>query len=272
MATSTAALPSYNSDDATWRTWAQGIHDLLIAAGLTQTADTGQINLTTAPRPAANAFAGFEIFRFSDALQATLPVFIKVEYGTGGAADRPGLRVTAGTITSGAGVLSGQVSTTNFAIMGNQDVAGTLRTAGASGDGSQIHLFCSENAAGGAYGHGFCVERTRDETGAPTAAGFMICWMSSGSFTAQTVPASGSVPSSTSTPYVPLTSGRATVGNDVVMSPFLILLGRVYYTLMSAMDSSSVAAATVFTADILAATHTFRTFNLSSFTVAFPWE
>src|SRR4051812_25718504 len=107
MAFDTRTLPAYLADDATFRTWAQGIHAQIVATGaLTQTADTGQVNLTTATRPLANAFAGYEIFAFNDALQATAPLYLKVEYGVGATQDRPSLRVSAGSSTNGAGTFA----------------------------------------------------------------------------------------------------------------------------------------------------------------------
>ena len=58
----------------------------------------------------ANTFAGYEIWRFNDAFQATKPVFIKIEYGVAAVVDRPSLRVTASSATNGAGTPSGQMS------------------------------------------------------------------------------------------------------------------------------------------------------------------
>lgn len=272
MSTSTATLPSYINDDVDFRTWAQGIHNLLIAAGLTQTADTGQINLTTAARPGTNAYAGYEVFRFSDALQATAPIFIKVAYGIASFADRPAIRVSVGTATNGGGGLLGQLSSVTDCISAGGDAPGATRLSGASGDGSQIHLFCNEHSSSNSPNFGFCVERTRDETGAQTAAGVQVVWITTGSPSFQTIPATGTVPNTNGSAYLAPGIGRPTYGNDVVMSPLLVLLGRVYYTFMAFMASSTISGATVFTADSLGATHTFRTVLGTNDTFAFLWE
>lgn len=43
------------TNDTTYRAFVQGIHDMLIAVGFTQTADTGQANLTTIPKPGVSS-------------------------------------------------------------------------------------------------------------------------------------------------------------------------------------------------------------------------
>lgn len=108
MATTTYSTPMNTSLDADFRAWTKDISDNLQALGLTKTTDTGQINFTTVLRPAvANTAAGYEIYRFNDALQATAPVFFKIEYGIGSNANMPMMWVTVGTGTTGAGVING---------------------------------------------------------------------------------------------------------------------------------------------------------------------
>lgn len=92
--------------DAGFRAWAQKVHDALAAVGLVQTSDTGQINLTTVTAPALGAFAGYEIWRFNDAEQASHPIYMKVEYGKAGATTQPALRWTVGTGSNGSGTLT----------------------------------------------------------------------------------------------------------------------------------------------------------------------
>src|SRR5260221_233749 len=111
MATSgPTQLPAYFNTDTDFRNWIIGVHNALAAVGLTNTADTGQINTVTVTKPVATqTAAGFEIWRFSDALQATVPIFIKVEYGVAGVL-RPAMWITVGTTTNGAGTLGGQLT------------------------------------------------------------------------------------------------------------------------------------------------------------------
>lgn len=115
MATSSIALTLDNSSDASFRSWGSAISAALATIGLVQTADTGQINWTTVTRPTANnAAQGYEIWRFDDTLQATRPVYLKIEYGAGGASvagAAPGLFLTVGSGTNGAGTITGYAYT-----------------------------------------------------------------------------------------------------------------------------------------------------------------
>lgn len=105
-------LPQQTTTDAEFRAFGSTINAQLAAMGLIQTADTGQINWVTVAKPAgANGNAGYEIWRFADALQATSPIFIKLEYGTGGISTCPGIWVTVGRASSGAGALVGTTTT-----------------------------------------------------------------------------------------------------------------------------------------------------------------
>lgn len=94
------------TSDAQFRAWAQAIHDRLTAIGLINTADTGQINLATVLAPAVNTDAGFEIWRFSDAAQATDPIFLKLSYGKAGQTQRGRLTLQVGTGSNGTGTLT----------------------------------------------------------------------------------------------------------------------------------------------------------------------
>jgi hypothetical protein len=90
----------------------QNIHDSLVAAGLVQTADTGQVAdfnaLGNAPALAGSLqTVGYRIYRFDDTAQATRPIFVRMDYGHySGSATSPRMlatRVTVGGGTDGAG-------------------------------------------------------------------------------------------------------------------------------------------------------------------------
>lgn len=150
------------TDDPTFRAWGQAIHDQLIAAGLTQTSDTGQINLATVARPATSSYGGYEIFRFNDAKQATEPLFIKFEYGQASSANRPMLKCHTGTGTDGAGTLTGELTLTLAAFpASNPSGAGTVHV---SYDGTVLLVFLhANNTAGGkSYGYGHAIQRLRN--------------------------------------------------------------------------------------------------------------
>jgi hypothetical protein len=94
---------------------------MLVSAGFTQASDTGQTNPATITAPAgATASQGYEIWRFADTHQAAAPIFIKIEYGSGGAATRPAIYVTVGTSTDGAGTITGTIVLTRTSSIGSQ--------------------------------------------------------------------------------------------------------------------------------------------------------
>lgn len=109
MTTSATATNLDHTSDAGFRAWGLEINSQLTAIGLTQTGDTGQIDWTTVLNPPAGS-AGYEIWRFNDALQGAAPIFIRIDYGTA-SADVPGLWAQIGIATDGAGNFVGLSST-----------------------------------------------------------------------------------------------------------------------------------------------------------------
>lgn len=100
---SSTTKPS-NSSDANFRTWINFIHDMMIAAGWDQTADTGQINFATVTAPgAADTKQGYALYEMTDALAATNPIILKFGFGSGSNTNSPGLWFAVGTHTDGAG-------------------------------------------------------------------------------------------------------------------------------------------------------------------------
>lgn len=172
MATDTRALTYSNSSDATFRAWASGVSAALQACGLVKTTDTGQIDFATVlTSTAADQVRGYEIFRFSDSLQATRPVFIKVEYGSGASvASSPGMWVSVGTGTDGAGNLTGNTS--------RQKVASLTAAAGAlttfvSGSSNRIGFAVYTSHFGT-----FMIERSKDDFGVDTGDFIVFAWKS----------------------------------------------------------------------------------------------
>jgi hypothetical protein len=127
MTTSTFSAAPTNATDAEFRDWGSKLSDALAAVGMVKTADTGQIDWATVVKPAAiSTYQGYEVWRFNDTLQATAPLFLKIEYGSGvSVATRPGLRLQVGKGTNGAGTLTGAFgggatahNATNFSVEG----------------------------------------------------------------------------------------------------------------------------------------------------------
>lgn len=173
MATATtAAIISNITSDAIFRTTGSALSVAIQAVGLTQTADTGQINWTSVTTPGViNTVAGYEIYRFSDSLQSTAPVYFRIDYGTSTAsASYLGLRVTVGTSTNGAGTITGQVSSTCYLSMYNSASARVTYVSGANNRLSILHnTFSGENNA-----LIFSLERSHNSSGADTGDGVYI--------------------------------------------------------------------------------------------------
>lgn len=184
MAVSSANILNFQATDADHRTFATAIHNLLIAIGLTQTADTGQANLATITRPIAGSVSGYEMFRFNDTEQATLGCFIKVEYGSSASSvSMPGLRLSFGTGTNGAGTLV-NVNLPVATVIGWDsvpDTAGTSRPAFASYAEGQFILTYGLDAPNSrsVFYH---IGRPRTFDGSRTTDG--LFWLSYGAVTA----------------------------------------------------------------------------------------
>lgn len=127
------------TSDAGYRAAGAAIKAGLIGAGAVQTTDTGQIDWTTAVRGSQGYTGsnfptswGYEIYRLSDSLQATKPVFIKIEYGAQNQGNNLswlfGIIVTVGTGTNGAGTLTGVVGTRRVVMSNNPNSNGFTPT------------------------------------------------------------------------------------------------------------------------------------------------
>lgn len=199
MATDTRTLPAYLADDTDYRAWGSGISAQLAAVGLVQTANTGQINWATATRPGSlGTSAGYEIWRFNDALQATLPIYIKVDYSVGSALNVPRLIITVGTNTNGAGTITGQAGTT-FTSTVTGKTAGVTLPSYCSHTAGQFALVTNLDSNSINHHILVLVERSHDSSGTPTADAIITAF-ATGNSTAikQVIPPSGTVPGNTS--------------------------------------------------------------------------
>lgn len=97
--------------DAEFQALIQKFEAALLASGfLEHTTDTGQIDPLTVVRPSVSTYAGYRIYRAKDALAATKPYYVKVEFGVGSVNDRILIRRTLATGSNGAGTLTGPTS------------------------------------------------------------------------------------------------------------------------------------------------------------------
>ena len=178
MATHRTDTPIQHTTVATFKVWAEEFHQHLLAVGIVQHTDTGQTDFPSyaGSYPSVNTFNTYKIYRFDDSLQATAPIFFKVEFGTGSTSGRPSIRVTVGTSTNGSGTITGVVSTA-FAPYCNVDIInpGTTNrvSLSAAGEG-YVWIVFKANMNISLAGLGFAITRTADSAGNPSAHGFQI--------------------------------------------------------------------------------------------------
>lgn len=221
MTTASPITQPTQTTDAQFRAWGSSVGTTLASLGLVRTSDTGQINWATVLTPSgANQSRGYEIFRFDDALQATAPVYIKLEYGAGSvSAGYPGMWITVGTGTDGAGNLTGQISL-RFGLNAGGSTASNYSSRYACSSNRLAVIFWQSSA--GAYNMGFSVERSHASDGNDTADGILITVQyQTGSAATQYVPMVGTVPSYQQkwNSTLPPTFGTGAYGADIYLYP-----------------------------------------------------
>jgi hypothetical protein len=166
-----------HDSDATFQEWATDLYNKLIAIGLVQHTDTGQLATpVVASRPGVNTEAGFWIFRFNDTQQSSAPIFIRVGVGTMGGTTTPRIQVTKGTGTNGTGTLTG----TCLSVLHNIHATGT---SAHTADTPRQSYFCHTDGFLGIRWKSvdnleswFYICRTVDASGSPTATGAIAGW------------------------------------------------------------------------------------------------
>ncbi len=155
-----------------------GISDLIKATGaVVQTADTGQINWASAVTPTAFTHPSYEIFAFNDSLQATAPIYLKLEYGWGGNISNPSVRLSVASGTNGAGTLTGVVTALQLPLSPsgtaytNSTTAQTIHANGSAADSALLWAGWLSGTVGGGM---FLVERSRDFDGTPNSDGVLV--------------------------------------------------------------------------------------------------
>lgn len=298
MATDQRQLLAFLSNDADFRAWASGIAAQLAAAGMVQTADTGQINLATALRPAASNFAGYQMWRFDDALQATKPIFMKIEYGVGSIVDKPALAVTWGTGVNGAGSFTTVTTSTRWTPTASiSKAAGNVLDSFCSGSqvgggGGRLALVNNFDPGSGNFGMGIYVERLKNADGSAHASGAFWIGVTS-SFASNQVRFSlmfhGLAPGTVGDrwPFIPVTDSNQipNVGTDLALSPLFVAVGVWLYGLPLFYRDADLTRLVPFQMNHLGALHTYLPMgqNISSLGLplnsaasgqglAIPWE
>ena len=168
------ASTSTIADDAGFRAWGSALSAAFQALGLTLRGDAGTINWATVTKPSlTSAVAGFEVYAFADALQATAPIVVKVEYGTGNTATSKSLWITVGTGTDGAGNVAPMalIARTQLFSSGTSAIVSPTYVAG------DVHwlAFVVDANTSNASGFMALIERTHAASGADTPDGVIAC-------------------------------------------------------------------------------------------------
>jgi hypothetical protein len=175
VTTATSTFTWSNTDWGTARAWIDGVHDLIIAAGLVVAGDTGQLDSSTISGSiSANNNFGFHVFAFPDTLQATRPIFLRLDYSTD-QGNHALVLATVSSATNGSGTLA-----TPLVATGNVNNAGAFQASITSyacyvdGTFSMVLGYgFSSGATNGNCVAGLVIDRARDATGTATAAGYL---------------------------------------------------------------------------------------------------
>ena len=170
MTTATDTSQIAHDTDATFRAWGLSISNLFAAVGLVQTADTGQVNWTTATKPAVNTTPHYEIWRMNDTQQASAPIFFRIEYGTSNATNRPRMQLQVGTGSDGAGNLINP-STKSVLISATTGTNTTAYTSYAAAGEGYFNCFLKGGSQHNAL---ISICRTCDADSTPNALGWTV--------------------------------------------------------------------------------------------------
>lgn len=266
MATDQRNLPAFLSNDADFRTWGAGISAQLAAMGLVKVTGAGEIDHATSVRPAINTFNsksggtnGYEIWRFADSLQATVPVFIKLEYGIGAVADRPALAYTVGSTHDGSGTLGGQLGTRKLLAVQVSKTAGIQLASYCSGSTDRLSMVTNMDSGNSSFSLTMVIERPKDGTGTSTADGVVTLGHAS-SLSVQSIPASGAVPAQSSIScFARMNANGQTsnLGGNVAVCPHLAFFGNFRYGTSLGYAATDIGALASFTMTHMGSTHTY---------------
>lgn len=176
-----ATLIRDSSTAARIQAWAQFVEDTLVTTGgWVVTADTGQtLPSALAACTGISQKKGYRIYRMNDALQATAPVFMRLDFGCGGNINTAGFWVTIGGGSDGAGNITnvywnGGLSSNPNVMNNTTGVSGAVNSYGsASTSRASIAMFVGTSSG---FHVVFCIERTKNASGADTGAGLLLVY------------------------------------------------------------------------------------------------
>lgn len=187
MATTIFSQAENMSSDALFRQKGSG-YSAAIQLGLVKVTSVGEIDWVTVTKPVSTGVsAGFEMFRFDDALQATYPVFIRVDYASAGSVQALGLWFTVGVGHDGSGNLVGPSLAVMKLAPTSAITNGQTSLSYFSVANNYLNMFMNLGAASSlaaTCGY-FSIERTKDASGVDTAEGFLVMSTTTGAASSQ---------------------------------------------------------------------------------------
>jgi hypothetical protein len=169
MSTSQSTLLCDSSTLTNFKAWAMAVSSALSSFGWTLSSDTGQVNWSSIAAVPGSAAWVYEVWQPNDGLTN---FYLKVEYGnTAANTNSPGLRLTLGTGTNGAGTLTGFVTSalaTNVtsAVTTNNSTPFECDFSGAAG---RFSAMLWRNGTGSNMQQLFTVERSLNSSGTYTS-------------------------------------------------------------------------------------------------------
>lgn len=265
-------LPFRNADTSVFAS----IHNAILATGIVQTSDTGQLSMASAPTYSSTSgnLYGYTVYKFNDAAQSTFPIFFKIKWQNSAVAAAKNFVFPisvgtasdgAGTITSAGGASNSSTVVTDLAFMfGNASSSATttLFDTWISGDGSGFNWMQTPwDSASGNQGF-VSIDRFRNSDGTANARGFQLTnTTASSSMTTRIWNSTTSNFTSVSGMpcWVPWFNNTPTQdGTDIPIFPVTNLSPKLERQLMIVgMNSFDIGAGTVFQATHLGSTHTF---------------
>lgn len=183
MTTASSHTTVSNSSDATFRDWGLHVSNLLTAAGFPKSTDTGQIDWTSATRPAVSTAAGYEIRYLNDSLHGSKPIYVKIEYGSNNPQSIPNIWITVASGTNGAGTVSGTTYFPRDTIIYGAAFGAISYPSFACATEGFVGLAAFRGYSSTFYSAFFAVLRTTDAAGAPSATGVITYRTSVGNLT-----------------------------------------------------------------------------------------
>jgi len=225
---------------ANFKAWAQFLSDALTAGGWVLQGDSGQVNWSSIVAVPASGSPVYEIWKSSDALSATCPITLKIEYGQTGSAG-PEIHYTVGTNgTDGAGNMTvPHGARCNVAFYSSEDSPTVQYPCFVSASSGRFSFLLFDDGLTGFphsyYSACFSIARSVDHTGAPTNEYVHVCSfpptpnVANSQFQQVIHNASngGVDPLLTGSPLVALTSGvdLSVSGSDSLLSPIFPMIG-----------------------------------------------